>query len=57
VKIIQTGANHSILLENHDQKDLVYSTLEEWIGNTIQESATTLHKDIQHREELIPLRN
>jgi len=54
VKIIQPGANHSIFLENLDQKDLVYSTLEQWLGITIQESSTGLHKNSQHREELLP---
>lgn len=56
VKIIQPGANHSILIENLDQKGLVYSTLEDWLDVAIQENVTTLHKISNHREEIFPTR-
>jgi len=35
VKIIQPNANHSIKIEQLDQKDLVYSTLEQWTDLSI----------------------
>jgi len=35
IKIIQPNANHSIKIEQLDQKDLIYSTLEQWTGITI----------------------
>lgn len=54
VKIIQPGANHSILLENIDQKGLIYSNLEEWLDVTIQENGSNLYKISDHREEIFP---
>ena len=56
IKIIQPGANHSILLETLDQKGLVYSTIEEWLGVPIQEKGTALYKNSHYREEIFPAR-
>ena len=56
VKIIQPGANPSILIENLDQKGLVHSTLEDWLDLTIRENGTSLHKNCEHREEIFPAR-
>jgi hypothetical protein len=56
LKIIQPGANHLILLENLDQKSLVYSTLEQWLGVTIQETGTATYKNFHHSEEIFPPR-
>ena len=49
LKVIQPGANPSILIENLDQKGLVHSTLEDWLDLTIRENGTSLHKNCEHR--------
>lgn len=36
VKVVQSGANHSILLYDLDQRELIFSKLEEWIDIPIQ---------------------
>ena len=53
IKIIQPGANHSILLENLDQKEIVFSALEEWLDMSIQGNIV-LSKDPYHREVIFP---
>jgi len=55
VKIIQPGANHSILIENLDQKELIYNTLENWLDIPIQRGANVLSKQPDHREIQPPL--
>jgi hypothetical protein len=54
VRIIQPGANHSILIENLDQKEFVYSTLENWLNIEIQRGGANLSKHSHHKEELFP---
>ena len=54
IKIIQPGANHLILIENLDQKSLVYSTLEQWLDVTIQETGTAIYKNSHHNEKIFP---
>jgi len=56
IKIIQPGANHSISLVNLDQKQLVYSTLEQWLGVTVQEQGSNLQKKASFRELLFPIK-
>ncbi|MCD4730982.1 MAG: hypothetical protein K8R74_10300, partial [Bacteroidales bacterium] len=56
LKIIQPGANHSILLAGLDQKELVYSKLEEWLDVTVQEGGNSLSKNSHYREEILPIR-
>ena len=53
LQIIQVGANHSILLDDLDQKELVYSTLENWLGLTLRRGSAQLSKKPQHREHLL----
>jgi hypothetical protein len=53
-KILQPGANHSISIENLDEKDQVYSALEDWLDVTIQENGTALYKKSYHGEEIFP---
>ncbi len=54
VKIIQPGANHSIILSNLDQKELVYSTLEEWLGIEVVESTINSDQiDFKSRKQFI----
>lgn len=50
VKIIQPGANHSIFLEDLDQKELVYSTLENWLNITVKRGSAVFSKHPSHRE-------
>ena len=38
LKIVQADANHSITIVDLDEKALVYSTLESWLGIEINES-------------------
>jgi len=56
VKIVQPGANHLISMEGLDQKALVYSTLEDWLGVRIQETGTATHKDSHHNQGIFPPR-
>jgi len=44
IKIVQAGANHYIDIADLDQKTLVYSTLESWLGIDINESAIPLER-------------
>ena len=54
LKIVQPGANHSISLEDLDQKELVFFTLEEWLDVTIDDKAAYLSKLPCHREIVFP---
>ena len=54
IKIVQPGANHSIYLEDLDQKELVYSTLENWLNITIQRVKSVLSRQPHHKEVLFP---
>ena len=53
IKIIQPGANHLISLYDLDERDLVYSTLEDWLDLTIEVSEPVLSKSPHHREETL----
>lgn len=55
LKIIQPGGNHSLLLSNLNQKSLVYSTLERWLGVPVREGGAIVDLD-DSREELVPFR-
>jgi hypothetical protein len=39
IKIVQQGANHYLRIDDLDEKDLVYSTIEQWTGIKINNSA------------------
>ena len=55
IKIVQPGANHSVKITDLDDSELVYSTLEEWLGveitTTMRPVPTQAEKSM--RQELI----
>jgi len=55
-KIVQPGANHSVMIGDLDERELVYSTLEAWLGVPVRRAGARLSRDAGHGEVVFPPR-